>query len=86
MVGPTLQREMAKQVVQEQRGSIRLACERFGWKHKRVYRIYYELELNFRIKPRKRLTRKKPDSLCVPEAINQVWSMNFMHDQLPERA
>ena len=26
----------------------------FGWNHKRVYRIYRELELNLRIKPRKR--------------------------------
>ena len=54
----------------------------YGWNHKRVYRIYRELELNLRIKPRKRLKREKPESLAVPEAMNQVWSMDFMHDQL----
>ena len=54
----------------------------FKWNHKRIYRIYKELELNLRIKPRKRLSREKPEALSVPEAINQVWSMDFMHDQL----
>lgn len=54
----------------------------FSWNHKRVYRIYRELELNLRIKPRKRLVREQPETLAVPEAINQVWSMDFMHDQL----
>jgi putative transposase len=54
----------------------------YGWNHKRVYRIYRELELNLRIKPRKRLVREKPEPLTVPTAINQVWSMDFMHDQL----
>ena len=34
--------------------------------HKRVYRIYKELELNLRIKPRKRLSREKPEPLAVP--------------------
>lgn len=52
------------------------------WNHKRVYRIYRELELNLRIKPRKRLKREKPDSLAVPDGVNQTWSMDFMHDQL----
>ena len=56
----------------------------FGWNHKRVYRIYKELELNLRIKPRKRLVREKPEALTVPLEINQVWSMDFMHDQLAD--
>lgn len=56
----------------------------FVWNHKRVYRIYRELELNLRIKPKKRLVREKPQPLAVPEEINQVWSMDFMHDQLSD--
>lgn len=56
----------------------------FARNHKRVYRIYRELEWNLRIKPRKRLVREKPEPLAVPTAINQVWSMDFMHDQLED--
>lgn len=56
----------------------------FGWNHKRVYRIYCELELNLRIKPRKRIMRSKPEPLSVPLSINQTWSMDFMHDQLSD--
>ena len=58
--------------------------KRFGWNHKRVYRIYRELELNLRIKPKKRLVREKPQPLAVPETINDCWSMDFMHDQLSD--
>lgn len=54
----------------------------YVWNHKRVYRIYRELELNLRIKPRNRLKREKPEPLAVPEAMNHIWSMDFMHDQL----
>ena len=56
----------------------------FGWNHKRVYRIYRLLELNLRIKPKRRLVREVPQPLAVPEAINQVWSMDFMHDNLDD--
>lgn len=56
----------------------------YGWYHKRVYRIYRELELNMRIKPRKRLVRAKPEALAVPVEISQTWSMDFMHDQLAD--
>ena len=54
----------------------------YGWNHKRVYRIYRELELNLRIKPRRRIKRNRPDELSEPVAINQVWSMDFMSDSL----
>ena len=37
-----------------------------------------------RIKPRKRLQREKPEPLAVPEAPNEVWSMDFMADQLAD--
>jgi putative transposase len=56
----------------------------FTWNHKRIYRICRELELNLHIKPRKRLVRDKPDALVVPLSINQVWSIDFMHDQLQD--
>ncbi len=54
----------------------------FKCNHKLVYRIYCELELNFRVKPKKRLYQDKPDAPSVPPSINQTWSMDFMHDQL----
>jgi len=54
----------------------------YGWNHKRGYRIYCELELNLRIKPKKRLKRDKPEPLAVPEMPNDTWSMDFMADQL----
>jgi putative transposase len=54
----------------------------FSWNHKRVYRIYRELELNLRIKPHKRIKRDKPEALAVPSTINDTWSMDFMADNL----
>jgi len=54
----------------------------FPWNHKRVYRIYRELELNLRIKPRRRIKRGKPDALAVPIGKNQMWSIDFMSDSL----
>ena len=56
----------------------------FGWNHKRVYRIYCELELNLRIRHKKRLKRDKPEPLAVPERPNDTWSMDFMADQMAD--
>ncbi len=53
------------------------------YNHKRVvYRIYCDLELNLRIKPKRRIKRDKPIPLAVPDSINQSWSMDFMPDAL----
>ena len=56
----------------------------FAWNHKRVYRIYRKLELNTRIKPKKRLKRDKPVTLAAPSTISETWSMDFMHDQMED--
>jgi putative transposase len=56
----------------------------FGWNHKRVYRIYRELELNLRIKPKKRVVRERPEPLAVPQTANESWYMDFMHDQIDD--
>jgi putative transposase len=56
----------------------------YAWNHKRIYRIYCELELNLRIRSRKRIQREKPVPLAVPDEPNDIWSMDFMHDQLSD--
>jgi putative transposase len=47
-----------------------------------VYRIYRELDLNLQIQPRNRPVREKLEPLMVSSAVNQVWSMDLMYDQL----
>jgi putative transposase len=54
----------------------------FLWGHKRVYRIFSELKLNLRIKPKMRMNRVEPERLTMPVSINQVWWLDCRHDQL----
>jgi putative transposase len=53
-----------------------------GWNHKRIRRVYCELRLNLRVKPRKRLPKRIPQPLVQPEHANQSWSLDFMSDSL----
>jgi len=59
-----------------------LRMKGFTWNHKRVRRVYRNLELNMRIKPKRRLPKRDPLSLVVPEAPGQCWSLDFMSDSL----
>ena len=54
----------------------------YTWNHKRVYKIYCELALNLRIKPKKRLPARTPVPLHQPAMPNSFWSMDFMSDAL----
>ncbi len=52
--------------------------------HKRVHRIYCEMGLNLRIKPKKRLPSRNPEPLAEPQQSNDIWSMDFMCDSLDD--
>ncbi len=54
----------------------------YVWNHKRVYRVYKELALNLRIKPKKRLPSRDPVPLDQAQKPNDCWSLDFMSDSL----
>ncbi len=59
---------------------IRLAGMR--WNHKRVYRVYKQMNLNIKVKRKKRLPSRNRVPLVVPGRMNETWSMDFMSDAL----
>lgn len=54
----------------------------YRFNHKRVHRVYCELNLNIRIKPKKRLAPRTAIKLAHPEQANQCWSLDYMSDSL----
>lgn len=54
----------------------------FKWNHKRVYRVYCELQLNIKIKPKKRIPAREQKALVQPLKSNFCWSIDFMSDVL----
>lgn len=61
---------------------LQIKTEKKPWNHKRVYRIYSELHLNIRVKPRKRLPKGEARALLQPLVMNHCWSIDFMSDAL----
>ena len=50
--------------------------------HKRIYRLYCELGLHLKTKPKKRLASRTKHPLEVPQLPNQCWSLDYMTDML----
>lgn len=94
MVKPSRRKEMAQRAVQTFGLSIRAACQAFGVSQT-CYRYQCKAsEENRRIadglirltiaQRNWGITRPQPEPLVVPAAINETWSMDFMHDQLAD--
>lgn len=54
------------------------------WNHKRVYRVYTEMNLALRSKRKKRIPKRVKEPLLQPLEPNLHWSMDFMSDNLSD--
>lgn len=78
-------REIAETRVRYGYRRIHVLLEREGWhvNHKRVYRLYVEESLQIRNKrPKRKVAANLRENRRAPTAPNEVWSMDFLSDQL----
>jgi putative transposase len=64
---------------------VQVLLRREGWQvnHKRTYRLYKELDLQLRHKtPKRRVKAKLREDRRPATRPNEVWAMDFLHDQL----
>jgi len=52
------------------------------WNHKRIYRVYCQMNLNHRRRAKRRLPKRHRVPLYVPALPDTVWSADFMSDAL----
>jgi putative transposase len=60
----------------------RLKLDGHPWNHKRMHRVYCDMGLNLKRRSKKRLPQREKQTLEVPAAVNEIWSMDFMSDAL----
>lgn len=64
---------------------LHILLAREGWRvnHKRVYRLYVDEGLAMRRKrPRRRVSAARRERMPAPGKTNEIWSMDFVSDQL----
>jgi putative transposase len=78
-------REIAQTRVRYGYRRVHVLLRREGWavNPKRIYRLYKEMGLQLRNKaPKRRVKAKLRDGRADATQSNQVWAMDFVHDQL----
>ena len=60
----------------------RLRLDGCRWNHKRLHRVYCALGLNLPRRTKRRIPTREPLPLDVPNTLNQVWSLDFVHNAL----
>jgi putative transposase len=59
-----------------------LKRKKYPWNHKRVYRVYCQMNLNRKRRAKRKLPKRLKMPLYVPQQPNMVWSADFMSDAL----